>query len=164
MRRQKVENSLISAPVKDVARKFIIVLSIVTLLGTAETTFAGQFQDFWQSVRRAFTGEGRYAPPPPRRKHHRARKHHGATTTHDAGGHRGDRSEASPNEQNTQKTKRAVAAKGDKRHLQYGTPVPGKKGLITSPFSPDKGYIDVRGFAPGTPVKDPYSGKIILTP
>jgi hypothetical protein len=48
--------------------------------------------------------------------------------------------------------------------LAYGKPVPGKTGLVTSPYSPDGGYIDVRGFAPGTPVKDPYSGKIFLTP
>src|SRR5439155_16140795 len=47
---------------------------------------------------------------------------------------------------------------------RYGTPVPGKNGFVTSPFSPNSGYIDVRGFAPGTPVKDPYTGKVFLTP
>ncbi|PYL28246.1 MAG: hypothetical protein DMF45_09810 [Verrucomicrobia bacterium] len=52
--------------------------------------------------------------------------------------------------------------KGD--DLRYGTPVPGKNGFVTSPFSPNSGYIDVRGFAPGTPVKDPYTGKVFLTP
>jgi len=35
---------------------------------------------------------------------------------------------------------------------------------VTSPFSPNSGYIDVRGFSPGTPVKDPYTGKVFLTP
>jgi len=48
--------------------------------------------------------------------------------------------------------------------LRYATPVPGKNGFVTSPFSPNSGYIDVRGFAPGTPVKDPYTGKVFLTP
>jgi hypothetical protein len=57
---------------------------------------------------------------------------------------------------------RATSKKGD--DLRYGTPVPGKQGFVTSPFSPQSGYIDVRGFAPGTPVKDPYTGKIFLTP
>ena len=57
---------------------------------------------------------------------------------------------------------RAISKKGD--DLSYGTPVPGKTGFVTSPFSPNAGYIDVRGFAPGTPVKDPYTGKIFLTP
>ena len=48
--------------------------------------------------------------------------------------------------------------------LQYGKQVPGKPGFVTSPFSPYSGYIDVRGFPPGTEVKDPYSGKSFLVP
>lgn len=67
-----------------------------------------------------------------------------------------------PNEKNTKSTSRAVTKKGE--DLPYGTPVAGKQGFVTSPFSPNSGYIDVRGFAPGTPVKDPYSGKVFLTP
>src|SRR5947209_4744383 len=51
-------------------------------------------------------------------------------------------------------------AKGD---FPYGIPVPGKPHLVESPFSPGK-YIDVEGFAPGTEVKDPYTGKIFLVP
>lgn len=51
-------------------------------------------------------------------------------------------------------------AKGD---FPYGIPVAGKPHLVESPFSPGK-YIDVEGFAPGTEVKDPYTGKIFLVP
>jgi hypothetical protein len=52
-------------------------------------------------------------------------------------------------------------AKGD---MPYGIPVPGRKGMVTSPYLPDGSYIDVNGFPAGTPVKDPFTGKIILVP
>lgn len=48
--------------------------------------------------------------------------------------------------------------------LPYAKAVPGKPGFVTSPYDPYKGYIDVRGFPPGTEVKDPYSGKTFLVP
>jgi len=60
---------------------------------------------------------------------------------------------------------KATAAKTKRNgDIPYGIPVPGKQGLVTSPFSPDSGYIDVRSFPPGTEVTDPYTGKVFLTP
>jgi hypothetical protein len=52
-------------------------------------------------------------------------------------------------------------AKGD---MPYGIPVPGHKGMVTSPYSPEGNYIDVSAFAPGSAVRDPYTGKIFLVP
>ncbi len=51
-----------------------------------------------------------------------------------------------------------------KKDYPYGTPVSGKQGFVTSPHAPYSGYVDVRGFPPGTEVKDPYTGKIFLVP
>jgi len=52
-----------------------------------------------------------------------------------------------------------------KAGLPYGIPVPGKKGMVTSPYTPDEGkYVDVTGFASGSVVKDPYTGKFFLVP
>jgi hypothetical protein len=48
--------------------------------------------------------------------------------------------------------------------LPYAKPVPGKPGYVYSPYDPNGGYVDVKGFAPGQKVKDPYSGKIFLVP
>ncbi len=48
--------------------------------------------------------------------------------------------------------------------VPYGVPVPGKPGYVTSPFSPDAGYVDVTGLAPGSKAQDPYSGKVFRVP
>ena len=57
-------------------------------------------------------------------------------------------------------TSSTTQARGD---YPYGVPVPDKPGFVRSPYSPDK-LTDVRGYAPGTEVKDPYTGKIFLDP
>lgn len=52
-----------------------------------------------------------------------------------------------------------------KAGLPYGVPVAGRKGMVTSPYAPEEGkYVDVTGFASGSIVKDPYTGKLFLVP
>ena len=52
-----------------------------------------------------------------------------------------------------------------KAGLPYGIPVPGRKGMVSSPYLPEEDkYIDVTGFASGAVVKDPYTGKFFLVP
>lgn len=55
-------------------------------------------------------------------------------------------------------------AKNSKRDVPYGIPVPNKEGFVTSPYAPSQGLVDVRGIPSGTEVKDPFTGKIFLTP
>jgi hypothetical protein len=55
-------------------------------------------------------------------------------------------------------------ATGPSGNIPYGTPVAGKAGFVTSPYAPGNGYVDVRGYPPGTEVKDPYTGKVFLVP
>lgn len=41
--------------------------------------------------------------------------------------------------------------------------VPDKPGYVFSPYEPTK-YVDVTGYASGSKVKDPYTGKVFLVP
>ena len=73
-----------------------------------------------------------------------------------------------PKEEESAGTVRRVSAadiEKAKAGLPYGIPVPGRKGMVTSPYLPEDGkYIDVTGFASGSIVKDPYTGKFFLVP
>jgi hypothetical protein len=73
-----------------------------------------------------------------------------------------------PKEEESTGTVRHVSAadmEKAKAGLPYGIPVPGRKGMVTSPYTPDEGkYVDVTGFASGSVVKDPYTEKFFLVP
>src|SRR5260370_35792828 len=73
-----------------------------------------------------------------------------------------------PQEEKSTDTVRGVSAadmEKAKGSLPYGVPVPGRKGMVTSPYTPQEGkYVDVTGFASGSIVKDPYTGKLFLVP
>jgi hypothetical protein len=46
----------------------------------------------------------------------------------------------------------------------YGIPVPGKDGMVYSPFDKEAGYVDVRNMKPGALVEDPYTKKLFRVP
>jgi hypothetical protein len=139
-----------------------LVLAMSILLASMERGQAepGPFENFFHKLRHAFS------EPQHKSTHRSSRKETGEAQKTTSGASATPSSSAGtntpPNERNTRTATRVASRKGD--DLRYGTPVPGRNGFVTSPFSPDSGYIDVRGFAPGTPVKDPYTGKIFLTP
>ena len=73
----------------------------------------------------------------------------------------------SKEEESTSTAQRVSAADIEKAKagLPYGIPVPGRKGMVTSPYLPEEDkYVDVSGFASGSIAKDPYTGKFFLVP
>ncbi|MGV3530790.1 MAG: M56 family metallopeptidase [Chthoniobacteraceae bacterium] len=48
--------------------------------------------------------------------------------------------------------------------VPVGTPVAGKPGFVFSPHAPNAGFVDVRGFPPGTKIQCPFSGLHFLVP
>ncbi len=138
----------------------VALVAIFTLFSETEVAESGPFHDFFKALR------GSIAPPEQKSRPHRSsRKEHNETPPSDAANNQSTGKIAGPPDgHNVRVAKAPSAPEQEWSNLPYGTPVVGKQGLVTSPFSPENGYIDVHGFPPGTPVKDPYTGKIFLTP
>jgi hypothetical protein len=105
----------------------------------------------------------RPAPPPPRtRKPQRAKHAASAEPTPDPSAE----TATTPTPAPTPEVRMGVAAaRANLRNdVPYGVPVPGRDGFVTSPYAPTQGFVDVRELAPGTPVQDPFTGKIFLRP
>jgi hypothetical protein len=138
----------------------VVWLSIFAVLAETEISEAGPFRDFFRALRISI------AHPHETPRRHRSSPKHNESPPSDASANQtsGSPVPAPPGQRDIRWAKAASGMNQQKTDLLYGTPVPGKPGLITSPFAPDSGYVDVTGFPPGTQVEDPYTGKIFLTP
>ncbi|HEX4696704.1 MAG TPA: hypothetical protein VH254_03440 [Candidatus Udaeobacter sp.] len=151
----------------------VVWLSMFAVVSPITVAEAGPFRDFFQAIRSA-VAPAREKP----RAHRRIHKHnetppsdvsdskHNETPPSDASDNQtSSRPVPAPlDRRDVRVAKAAAGATQQKTELPYGTPVPGKPGLVTSPFAPDRGYVDVTGFAPGTEVQDPFTGKTFITP
>jgi hypothetical protein len=162
---QAVSVSIVKLPLRIV----VVCLSIFTLFGAPEVAEAGPFEDFFRALRSSITRPAQKPRSP--RSHQSSRRQNNEAPPSDASDASNSQTSGSPspvpappNRNNVRVAKATAAKKNRKSDLPYGIPVPGKQGLVTSPFSPDSGYIDVRTFPPGTEVRDPYTGKSFLTP
>jgi hypothetical protein len=133
------------------------------LISSADVASAGPFRDFFRALRSAIAHP--HETPRPHRSSQSSHKHNETPPT-DASNSQtsGSPVPAPPGRPDVRVAKAASGTNQQKTDLLYGTSVPGKPGLVTSPFAPDSGYVDVTGFPPGTEVEDPYTGKIFLTP
>jgi hypothetical protein len=158
-----------SALMKPSLRALIVCLSVFSLAAT--TGQAGPFEDIFKSIRNSFAQP--QPKPRPVQSRRNPRKQSNETPPQDASDTSHNQVSPSPSPTpismppspaNIRVAKATATGGKRKGDIPYGIPVPGKQGFVTSPFSPDSGYIDVRSFPPGTEVKDPYTGKTFLTP
>ena len=149
-----------SSVVKRRLHAIVVWLSISTISTATDAAKAGPFQDFFRTVRSAI------AHPKETPRAHRSTHKRKKTLPSDASNSQTSQTPtpAAPGQPDVRWAKAGSLASDEKANLPYGTPVQGKPGLVTSPFAPDAGYVQVIGFPPGTPVEDPYTGKIFLTP
>ncbi|MGE5213668.1 MAG: hypothetical protein ACM3NN_08260 [Nitrospirota bacterium] len=157
-----------------VDRLFLLVIPLLFLSGSLVQ--AGPLGDFFKkvghSIAKPLQREPQSAPPPrpqPTAAPHVTRRSSSrvtpaAATTPPAEA----QSSHSPKEGESTAPVRALSAadiEKVKAGLPYGAPVPGRKGMVTSPYLPEDGkYIDVTDFPSGSVVKDPYTGKFFLVP
>ena len=153
----------------------LVVIPLLVLSGSYVN--AGPVGDFFKKVGHSISKPLQSQPPPPpqstrpqpantphatRRRTSRAAPAAAATPPAV-----GQPSHPPKEEELTGSVRRVSAADIEKAKagLPYGIPVPGRKGMVTSPYLPEEDkYIDVTDFASGSVVKDPYTGKFFLVP
>jgi len=147
----------------------IILALIVSVLPVSPRADAGSIGDFFKALGNSIAHPGQKKKTPPPKSETKKSK---TTAPHQNPDYPPTPAPTStpppvPTATTTMPPVRPASAppiKNSKRDVPYGIPVPNKPGFVTSPYNPKAGYVDVRGFPSGTEVKDPYSGKIFLTP
>ena len=148
-------------------RPLLILLTAAALFAPAPVVHAGSVGDFFKALGNSIAHPGQKKKPPPKTPQNKK----STTKSSEQGADFPPAPVPVPTPTPTVAASQppvrpasAPATKSAKRDIPYGIPVPNKPGFVTSPYSPKSGYVDVRGFPSGTEVKDPYSGKIFLTP
>jgi hypothetical protein len=161
------------------AMNFLLLLVIALLFLSGSFVNAGPVGDFFKKVGQSISKPiqrqpeppppPQSAPPQPAKTPHAARRSTSrAAPVAAATSPAVDQpSHPAKEEQSTGPVRSVSAADVEKikAGLPYGIPVPGRKGMVTSPYTPEEGkYVDVTGFASGSIIKDPYTGKFFLVP
>ena len=149
--------------------RWISLLVIALLLLSGHWANADPMGDFFKKVGQSISKAFQPQPSPGPTKKKRASGRLTSRESNAAG------PEASPLEEPSKPLKEekpaptllpaaAVPVEKAKGDMPYGIPVPGRKGMVISPYLPEGNYIDVSAFLPGAAVRDPYTGKIFRVP
>jgi hypothetical protein len=152
----------------------LLLLLVIALLFLSESFVnAGPIGDFFKKVRQSISRPVQPEPPPqstrsqPAKTPHPTRRSTSRAAPAATSPAVAQPSHPSKEQESTVPVRSLSAADMEKikAGLPYGIPVPGRKGMVTSPYTPDEEKcVDVTGFASGSIVKDPYTGKFFLVP
>ena len=147
----------------------LLLLVIPLLFLSGPFVNAGPVGDFFQKVGQSISmpfqrgpeSEPQSTRPQPTKTPHATRRPTSQAATPPAGA----QSSQTPKEEGTLRGVSAADLEKAKAGLPYGIPVPGRKGMVMSPYIPEEGkQVDVTAFASGSIVKDPYTEKLFLVP
>jgi len=150
-----------------ILRKFVLSLSIVAFALVEPGVAANPVGEFFKRVGRSISSLGKSPTPTPTPRRPREGTRGGETVA--------DKKEM-PNPPSAMpatptptpmEVRPATVAPPDHRRsrdVPYGVAVLNRPGLVTSPYAPDQGLVDVRAFPKSTEVMDPFTGKVFLTP
>jgi len=152
-----------------IARNFATGAILIVVVFSTSSALGNPIGDFFKSIGRTL-GKWHQTPPPPRptKKSSKEKSPSEKQSENDAE----NATKASPPTPAPSPTPTpmdirpaTLAPRGQgRRDVPYAVAVPNKPGLVTSPYAPRQGYVDVRAFPSSTEVLDPFTGKIFLTP
>ena len=151
-----------------VLRRFALFLSLIAFASGEPSVAANPVGEFFKRVGRSISNLGKSPTPTPT-----PRKSHQGTQRAETVADKKDMSNppsAMPLVTPTpipMDVRPATVAPTDRRRsrdLPYGVAVLNRPGLVTSPYAPNQGLVDVRAFPKSTEVMDPFTGKVFLTP
>ena len=155
------------------AMNTLLLLVIVLLFLSGSFVNAGPVGDFFKKVGHSISKPLQSQPPPqstrpqPANTPHATRRRTSRAASAAAATPPAVGQPSHPPKELTGSVRPVSAADIEKAKagLPYGIPVPGRRGMVTSPYLPEEDkYIDVTDFASGSVVKDPYTGKFFLVP
>ena len=151
-----------------VLRRFALFFSFIVFASGEPSVAANPVGEFFKRVGRSISNLGKSPTPTPTPRRSRRDTQRGETVA--------DKKDV-PNPPSAMPlvtptptpmdVRPATVAPTDRRRsrdLPYGVAVLNRPGLVTSPYAPNQGLVDVRAFPKSTEVMDPFTGKVFLTP